>query len=150
MQVVKLQEIGKNASVHVPYRDSKLTFLLQDSLGGNAKTVLIASISPSAVCAHETLSTLQFAERAKCVKNRATVNVESEGDRQALQAEVKRLQEENARLVRIDLLELPIIDLSCVYHRVHSLYIPLLRNFRLSCLQRLKCSRGSPGPRGQG
>lgn len=93
MQVVKLQD-SKSGSGHVPYRDSKLTFLLQDSLGGNAKTVLIASVSPSAACAHETLSTLQFAERAKCVKNSATVNVESESDRRALQADADRLRAE--------------------------------------------------------
>eukprot|EP00892_Ulva_mutabilis_P001902 jgi/Ulvmu1/11712/UM008_0123.1 len=83
---------------HIPYRDSKLTFLLQDSLGGNAKTMLVANVSPSVACAHETLSTLQFAERAKCIKNRAKVNVDTQGDKRALQAELERLQAELASL----------------------------------------------------
>jgi len=54
---------GKNR--HVPYRDSKLTFILRDSLGGNSKTVIIANISPSKLNLGETLSTLEFAKRAK-------------------------------------------------------------------------------------
>jgi hypothetical protein len=60
--LVDLSE-GKNR--HVPYRDSKLTFMLRDSLGGNSKTVIIANISPSNVNMGETLSTLEFARRAK-------------------------------------------------------------------------------------
>lgn len=55
---------------HVPYRDSKLTFLLQDSLGGNANAVMISNISPSTMNVNETLSTLRFAERTKRVKNK--------------------------------------------------------------------------------
>lgn len=56
--------------VHVSYRDSRLTFLLQDSLGGNAKTVMIANISLAASCFRETQSTLGFAQRAKMIKNK--------------------------------------------------------------------------------
>ena len=102
---------SKQVGRHIPYRDSKLTFLLQDSLGGNAKTMLVANVSPSTACAHETLSTLQFAERAKCIRNRAKVNryranryraiatvprsnTDTQGDQRALQAEVERLQAE--------------------------------------------------------
>lgn len=59
---------------HVPYRDSKLTRLLQDSLGGNAKTVMIATISPAASNYEESLSTLRYAERAKRIQNRPRVN----------------------------------------------------------------------------
>ena len=59
---------------HIPYRDSKLTRLLQDSLGGNSKTVLIATISPSSDNARESLSTLRFAMSAKCIVNKVTVN----------------------------------------------------------------------------
>uniref|UniRef100_H3G6Z3 Kinesin-like protein n=1 Tax=Phytophthora ramorum TaxID=164328 RepID=H3G6Z3_PHYRM len=59
---------------HVPYRDSKLTRLLQDSLGGNTRTVVIATISPSESAVDETISTLQFADRAKCVTVRVKVN----------------------------------------------------------------------------
>jgi len=59
---------------HIPYRDSKLTFLLQDSLGGNAKTVLIATCSKSVLSYSETLNTLKFAKRAKDIKNKPVVN----------------------------------------------------------------------------
>lgn len=59
---------------HIPYRDSKLTRLLQDSLGGNTRTVVIATISPSEAALDETISTLQFADRAKCVTVRVKVN----------------------------------------------------------------------------
>lgn len=59
---------------HIPYRDSKLTFLLKDSLGGNCKTTLIVACSPSATNAEETISTLHFAARAKSITNKATVN----------------------------------------------------------------------------
>ncbi|XP_054009546.1 LOW QUALITY PROTEIN: osmotic avoidance abnormal protein 3-like [Hylaeus anthracinus] len=59
---------------HVPYRDSKLTRLLRDSLGGNARTLMIACVSPSDVDAEETLSTLRYAARARCIKNKPVVN----------------------------------------------------------------------------
>ncbi|CAG5076410.1 Similar to osm-3: Osmotic avoidance abnormal protein 3 (Caenorhabditis elegans) [Cotesia congregata] len=59
---------------HVPYRDSKLTRLLRDSLGGNARTLMIACISPADVDAEETLSTLRYAARARCIKNKPIVN----------------------------------------------------------------------------
>jgi hypothetical protein len=59
---------------HVPFRDSKLTFLLKNSLGGNAKTTLIVTASPHVSNAEETLSSLRFAQRAKFVKNKVTVN----------------------------------------------------------------------------
>lgn len=59
---------------HVPYRDSKLTRLLQDSLGGNSRTVMIACVSPSSDNAAETLNTLKYAHRARNIKNRAQVN----------------------------------------------------------------------------
>lgn len=61
-------------SVHVPYRDSKLTRLLRDSLGGKTKTCIIATISPSAQCLEETLSTLDYASRAKSIKNKPEAN----------------------------------------------------------------------------
>ena len=60
--------------IHIPYRDSKLTRVLQDSLGGNSKTVLIVAISPSSYNANETLSTLRFGQRAKSIKNKVVVN----------------------------------------------------------------------------
>ncbi|TPP64383.1 Kinesin family 1 [Fasciola gigantica] len=59
---------------HIPYRESKLTRLLQDSLGGKTKTSIIATISPSASCLEETLSTLEYAHRAKNIQNRPEIN----------------------------------------------------------------------------
>jgi kinesin family protein 3/17 len=59
---------------HVPYRDSKLTRLLQDSLGGNVKTCMIANISPDRGSYEETLSTLRYADRAKHIKNQPKIN----------------------------------------------------------------------------
>ncbi|KAF1335339.1 Kinesin-like protein, partial [Globisporangium splendens] len=63
-----------NGGVHVPYRDSKLTRLLQDSLGGNSKTLMIACASPAAINFEETLNTLKYANRAKSIRNRPIVN----------------------------------------------------------------------------
>lgn len=59
---------------HIPYRDSKLTRLLQDSLGGNTKTVMIAAVSPADYNYLETLSTLRYAARAKAITNKPIVN----------------------------------------------------------------------------
>ena len=59
------------AAVHVPYRDSKLTRLLKDSLGGNARTAVVATVSPAHANLAETLGTLKFAQQAKRVRNRA-------------------------------------------------------------------------------
>ncbi|XP_010514907.1 PREDICTED: kinesin-like protein KIN-5D [Camelina sativa] len=61
-------------SGHIPYRDSKLTRLLRDSLGGKTKTCVIATISPSIHCLEETLSTLDYAHRAKNIKNKPEIN----------------------------------------------------------------------------
>ncbi|BGP32653.1 hypothetical protein JCM10296v2_004434 [Rhodotorula toruloides] len=63
-------------SSHIPYRDSKLTRILQESLGGNSRTTLIINCSPSPYNETETLSTLRFGMRAKSIKNKARVNAE--------------------------------------------------------------------------
>merc|ERR1719362_770406 len=63
---------GKSA--HIPYRDSKLTRLLQDSLGGNTKTVMVANCGPADYNYDETLSTLRYAYRAKSIKNKPRIN----------------------------------------------------------------------------
>ena len=60
--------------IHIPYRDSKLTRLLEDSLGGNCKTTMIAMISPAHESFNESLSSLHFAQRAKRIKNRPIIN----------------------------------------------------------------------------
>lgn len=59
---------------HIPYRDSKLTRILQDSLGGNSKTALIIAVSPSSYNSAETVSTLRFGTRAKSIENKVTIN----------------------------------------------------------------------------
>ncbi|KAM8958219.1 kinesin-like protein KIF7 [Lycaon pictus] len=66
---------------HIPYRDSKITRILKDSLGGNAKTVMIACVSPSSSDFDETLNTLNYASRAQNIRNRATVNWRPETER---------------------------------------------------------------------
>ncbi|RIA84273.1 P-loop containing nucleoside triphosphate hydrolase protein [Glomus cerebriforme] len=63
-------------TTHIPYRDSKLTRLLQDSLGGNAQTLMIACISPAEFNLNETVNTLKYANRARNIKNLASVNQE--------------------------------------------------------------------------
>lgn len=67
-------EKKRREGVHVPYRDSKLTRLLQDSLGGNSRTVMIACISPADINAEETLNTLKYANRARNIQNKPIVN----------------------------------------------------------------------------
>ncbi|KAF6077905.1 kinesin family member 7 [Phyllostomus discolor] len=66
---------------HIPYRDSKITRILKDSLGGNAKTVMIACVSPSSSDFDETLNTLNYASRAQNICNRPTVNWRPEAER---------------------------------------------------------------------
>lgn len=85
---------GGSKKVHIRYRDSKLTFLLKDSLGGNSKTAMIANISPASASYHETLSTLQFAQRAKMIKNKAQINEDSSGSVESLKREIRKLQDE--------------------------------------------------------
>ncbi|XP_022822267.1 kinesin-like protein KIF21B isoform X2 [Spodoptera litura] len=83
--------------LHVPYRDSKLTRLLQDSLGGNSNTVMIACVSPSDRDFMETLNTLKYANRARNIKNRCVVNQDlTSRTIHQLRQEVARLQLELA------------------------------------------------------
>ncbi|ODQ51997.1 putative kinesin family protein, partial [Saitoella complicata NRRL Y-17804] len=78
-------------STHVPYRDSKLTRILQESLGGNSRTTLIINCSPASYNDAETLSTLRFGMRAKTIKNKAKINAElSPAELKALLAKAKK------------------------------------------------------------
>ena len=86
--------IGKKQNVLPPYRDSALTRILQNALGGNSKTVMICALSPASINYEETLSTLRYADRAKKIQNKAVVN-ESEHDKV-----VRLLKEENDELKR--------------------------------------------------
>uniref|UniRef100_A0A8D2KVC4 Kinesin-like protein KIF21B n=1 Tax=Varanus komodoensis TaxID=61221 RepID=A0A8D2KVC4_VARKO len=82
-------------ALHVPYRDSKLTRLLQDSLGGNSQTIMIACVSPSDRDFMETLNTLKYANRARNIKNKVVVNQDKTSQQiSALRAEIARLQME--------------------------------------------------------
>ncbi|KAM1807369.1 hypothetical protein ACFX11_030396 [Malus domestica] len=96
--IMNLVNMSNGKSLHVPYRDSKLTFLLQDSLGGNSKTIIIANISPSSCCSLETLSTLKFAQRAKFIKNNAIVNEDASGDVIAMRVQIQQLKKEVSHL----------------------------------------------------
>ncbi|KAG0261569.1 hypothetical protein BG011_000907 [Mortierella polycephala] len=98
-----LGDPSKRAS-HVPYRDSKLTRLLQDSLGGNALALMIACVSPSELNLGETLNTLKYANRARNIKNSSSLNQEINMDNpeylrsviQKLKQEIKMLKEAGA------------------------------------------------------
>ncbi|GBF90201.1 kif12 type kinesin [Raphidocelis subcapitata] len=86
-------------TAHVPYRDSKLTKLLMDSLGGSALTLMIACCSPSSLQVEETLSTLLYATRAKNIQNRPTVQYDPrEAQISLLRREIELLRQENTLL----------------------------------------------------
>ncbi|KAF1335932.1 Kinesin-like protein, partial [Globisporangium splendens] len=80
---------------HIPYRDSKLTRLLQDSLGGNTKTLMVAAVSPADYNYDETLSTLRYANRAKNIKNKPIVNEDPKD------AKLREYKEEIERLKKL-------------------------------------------------
>ena len=71
-----INSLTDGKSTHIPYRDSKLTRILQESLGGNSRTTLIINCSPSSYNDQETISTLRFGVRAKAIKNKAKINAE--------------------------------------------------------------------------
>jgi kinesin family protein 15 len=98
--IMSLVDLAHGKHRHVPYRDSRLTFLLQDSLGGNSKTMIIANVSPSLCSTNETLSTLKFAQRAKLIQNNAKVNEDASGDVTALQQEIRKLKVQLTSLLK--------------------------------------------------
>nr|TKR74326.1 phragmoplast orienting kinesin-1 isoform X1 [Populus alba] len=110
--IMSLVDLAHGKHKHVPYRDSRLTFLLQDSLGGNSKTTIIANVSPSTCSAHETLSTLKFAQRAKLIQNNAKVNEDASGDVGALQKQIQQLKDQLSFLMKHHNLSRP--HLSCM------------------------------------
>mmetsp|Transcript_26163 Transcript_26163/g.57673 ORF Transcript_26163/g.57673 Transcript_26163/m.57673 type:complete len:745 (+) Transcript_26163:59-2293(+) len=86
-------------SSHIPYRDSKLTRLLQDSLGGNTKTVMVANVGPADYNYDETLSTLRYAYRAKSIKNKPRINEDPKDAMiREFQDEIMRLKAELAKV----------------------------------------------------
>ena len=108
--------IGKQKGTVVPYRDSALTRILQNALGGNSKTIMICALSPASINYEETLSTLRYADRAKKIQNKAVIN-ESPQEKM-----IRELREENEKLKKvliqmaqggpINLKELGVSDLS--------------------------------------
>ncbi|XP_037707076.1 kinesin-like protein KIF27 isoform X2 [Choloepus didactylus] len=79
---------------HIPYRDAKITRLLKDSLGGSAKTVMITCVSPSSYDFDESLNSLKYANRARNIRNKPTVNFSPESDRMdEMELEIKLLRE---------------------------------------------------------
>lgn len=116
-----ISALSSSNRTHVPYRDSKLTRLLQDSLGGNTRTILIACVAPTVLHASESTSTLQFADRAKNVMSKVRANAIVDGKellsraeqeivrlksllqqymKDGTQSEMNRLIEENEQLKR--------------------------------------------------
>ncbi|KAL4591149.1 hypothetical protein LXL04_004099 [Taraxacum kok-saghyz] len=94
--LAEVSQTGKQR--HIPYRDSKLTFLLQESLGGNAKLAMVCAISPAQSCKSETFSTLRFAKRAKAIKNKAVVNEQMQEDVNTLREVIRQLKDELLRM----------------------------------------------------
>ncbi|KAI9216899.1 P-loop containing nucleoside triphosphate hydrolase protein [Blastocladiella britannica] len=95
--------LAAGPSPHIPYRDSKLTRVLQSSLGGNARTVMVACVSPEESDAAESIATLRYAGRALAIRNKAVANVGVEMDSSAAAAAAARLavtslMQENAEL----------------------------------------------------
>jgi len=86
---------GKAQGVVVPYRDSALTRILQNALGGNSKTIMVCALSPASINYEETLSTLRYADRAKKIKNKAIIN---ESPQEKI---IRELRVENDKLKKI-------------------------------------------------
>ncbi|XP_071719849.1 kinesin-like protein KIN-4C isoform X2 [Rutidosis leptorrhynchoides] len=91
-----------NEGGHVPYRDSKLTLFLKDSLGGNCKTLMIACVSPADVNVKETVNTLRYANHARKIQNKPMVNHDLEGMRHEMQSMRRKLEELKAEVKQKD------------------------------------------------
>jgi len=95
INVLADKALGKSKNILPPYRESNLTKILMNALGGNSKTVMICALSPAAINYEETLSTLRYADRAKKIQNKAVIN-ESETDKA-----IRMLREENLDLKKM-------------------------------------------------
>ena len=92
ISILAEKSTGKKKDIVVHYRESNLTRIIQNALGGNSKTCMIAAVSPAAICFEESLSTLRYADQVKQIKNAAVVN-ESPQDKL-----IRELKEENEKL----------------------------------------------------
>lgn len=89
---------NKRKVTHIPYRDSKITRILKDSLGGNAKTLMICCISPASSSLDESLNALKYANRARNIKNKPVINKDPRSMRfEEMQSEIKALRDELQR-----------------------------------------------------
>ena len=129
--ISKLSEEGKDHG-HIPYRDSKLTRILQTSIGGNARTAIICTITPAAAYAEETLSTIKFASRAKTITNNPEINEELRGD--ALLRRLKRAKELEVEVGRMK-------DMAKLKVKVEERNKGLLRDLWNSEQERLRLER---------
>ncbi|KAK6048892.1 kinesin motor domain protein [Cooperia oncophora] len=94
-RVIRKLSAAKRRDEHAPYRESKLTHILRDSLGGNSKTAVIVNVHPDVEYCSETLSTLQFAAACGKIENRVHANEDLSGDTvMAYKDEITRLREE--------------------------------------------------------
>ncbi|KAF2884409.1 hypothetical protein ILUMI_21788 [Ignelater luminosus] len=112
-----ISALVEGKSSHIPYRNSKLTRLLQDSLGGNSKTAMIAMVSPCEIDFEESICTLRYASRAKYIKNHVRVNVETKkGLIESFEQEIAELQK---RVAEISMEEEKVIEVEFVMINVN-------------------------------
>jgi hypothetical protein len=86
-------------SIHVPYRESSLTYLLRESLGGNSKTSMLATINSTSAHLEETLCTLRYAAQAKCITNSATLNHNQKWDDMTIELSMMKKNTLNENLL---------------------------------------------------
>lgn len=97
ISVLADKAMGKQKKAVVPYRDSSLTRILQNALGGNSKTIMICAVSPADMNFEESMSTLRYADRAKKIQNKAVIN---ESPQDKLIRELKAENEQLKKLLR--------------------------------------------------
>ncbi|KAF7683518.1 Kinesin-like protein KIF15 [Astathelohania contejeani] len=93
-----ISKLSLGNECHVNYRDSKLTFILKDSLGGNSKLAVIGNINPDKQYTNESINTLKFLKMVKKIKNNPVINSDIIGDVEDLKAEIRNLDKENEEL----------------------------------------------------
>ena len=120
-----LVEVGEGKGKYVPFRDSKLTYFLKDSLGGNSKTTIVANISSSLMQVGETISTLKFVQRAKMIKNSVSLNVSVQDNIESLQEEIKKLK---AIIAKGGYFDLSLLDEDNVIKKKEEYICPICHN----------------------
>ncbi|KAM5191882.1 kinesin-like protein KIF27 [Mantella aurantiaca] len=132
----------KRKNAHVPYRDAKITRILKDSLGGNAKTVMITCISPSTSDFDESLNSLKYANRARNIKNKPIVNYNPDWDRMdEMELEIKALREalQNQQSNRVSRISQVSQDWSQEKSKIRDLEEQLAQ-FQLECYNHRHCT----------